>query len=157
MHILLNNLLKIAFIVTLFSSYETLSIEKGKWTFVKEDNWCYIGSIPLKEEGKYTQRGDTYLIAFRINKDPEITIQVNAGYNYDEDKPIKLAIDGTSFELFGQGDSAWSQNEDKEIIFAMKRGKNMFIEGYSKRGTLTKDTYTLIGFTAALNKLKKDC
>ena len=157
MHILLNNLLKIAFIVTLFSSYETLSIEKGKWTFVKEDNWCYIGSIPLKEEGKYTQRGDTYLIAFRINKDPEITIQVNAGYNYDEDKPIKLAIDGTSFELFGQGDSAWSQNEDKEIIFAMKKGRDMFIEGHSTRGTLTKDTYTLIGFTSAFNKLKKDC
>ena len=109
----------------------------------------------MKEEGKYTQRGDTYLIAFRINKDPEITIQVNAGYNYDEDKPIKLAIDGTSFELFGQGDSAWSQNEDKEIIFAMKKGKDMFIEGYSTRGTLTKDTYTLIGFTSAFNKLKK--
>ena len=157
MHILLNNLLKIVFIVTLFSSYEVLSIEKGKWNFVKEDNWCYIGSIPLKEEGDYTQRGDTYLIAFRINKDPEITIQVNAGYNYDEDKPIILTIDKTNFELFGQGDSAWSQNQDKEITFAMKRGKDMFIEGYSKRGTLTKDTYTLIGFTAALNKLKKDC
>ena len=38
---------------TLFSPNETLSIEKGKWTFVKEDNWCYIGSIPLKEDGDY--------------------------------------------------------------------------------------------------------
>ena len=157
MHILLNNLLKIAFIVTLFSSYEALSIEKGKWTFTKEDNWCYIGSIPIKEEGDYTQRGDTYFIAFRINKDPEITIQVNAGYNYDESKSIKLTIDKTKFELFGQGDSAWSQNEDNEIAFAMKKGKDMFIHGTSSRGTLTKDTYTLIGFTAAFNKLKKDC
>ena len=141
----------------MFFSNSVLSIEKGKWTFVKEDNWCYIGSIPLKEEGDYTQRGDTYLIAFSINKDPEITIQVNAGYNYDESKPIKLVVDQTSFELFGQGDNAWSRSEDKEIIYAMVRGKNMSIQGVSSRGTLTKDSYTLIGFTAAYNKLKKDC
>tara|TARA_B100001013_G_C24538595_1_gene413678 strand:+ start:83 stop:508 length:426 start_codon:yes stop_codon:yes gene_type:complete len=141
----------------MFFSNSVLSIEKGKWTFVKEDNWCYIGSIPLKEEGDYTQRGDTYLIAFRINKDPEITIQVNAGYNYDESKLIKLVVDQTSFELFGQGDSAWSRSEDKEIIYAMVRGKSMTIQGVSSRGTLTKDSYTLIGFTAAYNKLKKDC
>ena len=70
---------------------------------------------------------------------------------------VQFRDDKTNFELFGQVDSAWSQNQDKEITFAMKRGKDMFIEGYSKRGTLTKDTYTLIGFTAALNKLKKDC
>ena len=157
MHIQLHNLFKIVIVVTLFFSIDALSIEKGKWTFIKEDNWCYVGSIPLKEEGDYTQRGDTYIIAYRINNDPEIIIQVNAGYNYDESKAIKLFIDQTNFELFGQGDSAWSRNEDKEIIYAMVKGKELLIEGVSSRGTFTRDTYTLIGFTAAYNKLKKDC
>ena len=26
------------------------SLEKGKWTFVKDDDWCYIGSLPLKTD-----------------------------------------------------------------------------------------------------------
>ena len=39
----------------------------------------------------------------------------------------------------------------------MQKGIKMVITGYSSRGTLTTDTYTLKGFTAALNKLSKDC
>ena len=52
-----------------FISFHAFSIEKGKWTFTKEENWCYIGSIPLKEEGNYTQRGDVYIIVYKINKE----------------------------------------------------------------------------------------
>ena len=157
MNITINNLFKFIFIVTLFFIKPTLSLEKGKWDFVKEDNWCYIASIPMKEEGDYTKRGDTYTIVYRINKDPETIVQINAGYNYDESKPIQLTIDEKKFELFSKGDTAWSRDEDKEIILAMKRGKDLIIKGVSSRGTVTKDTYTLIGFTAAYNKLKKDC
>ena len=46
---------------------------KGKWNFVKDANYCYIGSLPKKTdipEGK--NRGDTYLIVYRINKSPNI-------------------------------------------------------------------------------------
>ena len=39
----------------------------------------------------------------------------------------------------------------------MKKGITLIVEGYSSRGTLTVDTYTLKGFTAAFNKLSKDC
>ena len=133
------------------------SLEKGKWTFTKDKDWCYIGSIPIEEQGEYTKRGQTYFLAYRINKDPDITVQVNAGYNYNEDKNVELIIDEKKYLLFSQGDSAWSEKEDNDIIYAMIKGKNMTIKGMSSRGTLTKDTYTLIGFTAAYNKLKKDC
>ena len=157
MHIKINNLFKLILIVTLFFSKEIFSVEIGKWNFKKEQNWCYIGSIPIKEEGDYQQRGDTYLIVYRINKQPEATIQINAGYEYAEKEIVEIIIDQTSFELFSQGDSAWSKNQDDDIIFAMKKGKNMIVRGISSRGTLTTDTYTLIGFTSAYNKLKKDC
>ena len=90
MHIRLNILLKFIFLVTLFFSSKLLSIEVGKWTFVNDENWCYIGSIPSKEEGDYTQRGDTYFLVYRINKDPEPTVQINAGYNYNEEKEVEI-------------------------------------------------------------------
>ena len=39
----------------------------------------------------------------------------------------------------------------------MKKGVDLSVTGISKRGTKTTDTYTLNGFTAAYNKLSKDC
>ena len=68
-----------------------------------------------------------------------------------------VKIDQSSFEFFGQEDGAWTKNKDKEVISAMQKGMTMIIQGYSSRGTLTSDTYTLKGFTAAFNKLSKDC
>ena len=75
----------------------------------------------------------------------------------DEKKPVIVKVDQTSFEFFGKEDAAWTKDKDKEVIFAMKKGISMIIKGYSLRGTLTTDTYTLKGFTAAFNKLSSDC
>ena len=153
----INSLFKFIFVVTLFFSSELFSIESGAWTFTKDKNWCYIGSMPIKEEGDYTQRGDTYFLVYRMNKKPEAVVQINAGYNYAEKKDVEVIIDKNTY-IFSiiEGDTAWS-NEDKKIINAMKRGKDMIIRGFSHKGTLTTDTYTLIGFTTAYNKLIKDC
>ena len=145
--------IKSLFIILIFLSKGAISLEKGEWNFVKEDNWCYIGSIPTKEEGKYTKRGDVYLIVYKINKSQEIIVQINAGYNYKENEPVEIIIDQVNFDMFSDGDSAWSEKQDKEITYAMMKGKDMFIKGVSSRGTSTKDTYTLIGFTAAFKKI----
>tara|TARA_B100001964_G_C14074049_1_gene527193 strand:- start:273 stop:734 length:462 start_codon:yes stop_codon:yes gene_type:complete len=144
-------------IVFIFFSYQLNAIEIGKWTFVVEDNYCYIGSAPIKEEGDYKKRGDTYVLVYRINKSSEKIVQITAGYNYDESKPIVVKIDQTSFEFFGKEDSAWTMQQDKEVIFAMKKGIKLVIQGYSSKGTLTTDTYTLKGFTSSINQLSKDC
>ena len=39
----------------------------------------------------------------------------------------------------------------------MKKGLELVVTGESSRGTVTNDTYTLKGFTAAYNKLIEDC
>ena len=53
-------------------------------------------------------------------------------------------------------ESAWTDN-DNEVIYAMKKGLDLLITGESSRGTLTNDTYTLKGFTAAFNQLNTEC
>ena len=147
--------LTVFIICFLFS--QLYAVEEGKWSFVVEENYCFIGSAPIKEEGDYTNRGDTYVLVYRVNRGSEKTIQVTAGYSYDESKPVIVKIDQTSFNFFGKEDSAWTKNKDKEVIYSMQKGIAMIIKGYSSRGTLTTDTYTLEGFTKAHNKLKKDC
>ena len=133
------------------------NIEKGSWNFVKEDNYCYIGSLPISSdipEGKI--RGDVYILVYRINKNPDAIVQINSGYPYKEEEPVKVKIDKKIYEFYSEDDSAWTNN-DKEIINAMKKGIDLNVTGISKRGTKTTDKYTLNGFTAAYNKLSKNC
>ena len=134
-----------------------LKLEIGKWNFADDEIYCIIGSYPIKQdipEGK--KRGDTFVLVYRMNKSPDAIIEIRAGYPYDEKKPVEIKIDKNSYKFYSKDDSAWT-SKDKEVIFAMKKGDTMIIKGLSSKGTITIDTYTLKGFTVALNKLSKDC
>jgi hypothetical protein len=84
-------------------------------------------------------------------------VRADAGYTYDEKKYIKVSIDGSNFQFFGDGDTAWSMKDDRTVIESMKAGKKMTVVGFSSRGTETTDTYSLIGFTKSYNNLKESC
>ena len=148
----------IIFLVSILKSTLVFSnIEKGNWNFIKDIDYCYIGSAPTKieiPEGK--TRGDPYILVYRINKNPEAIIQIYAGYNYKKGESVKVKIDKKNYEFFSEDDSAWT-NDDSKIIYAMKKGVELVVTGFSSRGTKTVDTYTLNGFTASYNKLTKDC
>ena len=133
------------------------NIEKGKWNFVNEDNYCYIGSLAINSdipEGK--KRGDVYILVYRINRNPEAIVQINSGYPYKDGEPVNVRIDEKNYEFYADEDSAWTNNDNK-VIYAMKKGIKLNVHGISQRGTKTIDTYTLNGFTSAYNKLTKDC
>ena len=139
---------------------QSLSIEKGKWSFVKDEDWCYIGSSPIKSDLPETKkRGDNYILVYKIIGSDENIIQIEAGYNYNLDKTINVKIDNANFEFYSTEDSsetAWA-NEDKKVIYAMKKGLELTLTGVSTRGTITNDIYTLKGFTNAVNLLNNDC
>ena len=141
-------------------SNNLFALEKGSWTLSKDDDWCYIGSLPIKSDLSETKkRGENYILVYKIIGSDENIVQVDAGYQYNLDKDIVVKIDNTSFKFYSTEDSsetAWTDN-DKKVIYAMKKGLELILSGQSSRGTITNDTYTLKGFTAAINKLNKDC
>ena len=147
-------------IFTLFTSTQSLALEKGKWTFVKEDDWCYVGSSPVKSDlPESKKRDDSYILVYKIVGSEENIIQIEAGYNYKLDRNINVKIDNNIFDFYSTKDSpqtAWTNN-DKKVIYAMKKGLELMLIGESSRGTVTNDTYTLKGFTVAINKLNKSC
>ena len=153
-------LLIIATIFFVMISKNLLSLEEGKWTFEKDDDWCYIGSLPLNSDLPETKkRGDNYILVYKIIGSDENIVQVEAGYKYNLDKDIIIKIDNTPFSFYSTEDSsdtAWT-NDDQKVIYAMKKGLDLVLSGESSRGTITNDTYTLKGFTAAINKLNENC
>ncbi len=139
---------------------QSISIEKGKWSFVKDEDWCYIGSSPLKSDLPETKkRGENYILVYKIIGSEENIIQIEAGYKYNLDKKINVKIDNANYEFYSTEDSsetAWT-NEDNKVIDAMKKGLELTLTGESERGTTTNDEYTLKGFTSAVNQLNQDC
>ena len=150
------------FFIIFFASISNnlFALEKGSWTLTKNNDWCYIGSLPIKSDLPETKRrGDNYILVYKIIGSDENIVQVEAGYQYNLEKEIVVKIDNTSFEFYSTEDSsdtAWT-DKDEKVIYAMKKGLELILSGQSSRGTITNDTYTLKGFTSAINKLNKDC
>ena len=143
-----------------FIAKQSMSLEKGKWSFVKDNDWCYIGSSPIKSDLPETKkRGENYILVYKIIGSEENIIQIEAGYKYNLDKKINVKIDNANYDFYSTEDSsetAWT-NDDKKVIYAMKKGLELTLTGESARGTTTNDVYTLKGFTKALNQLNQDC
>ena len=152
----------LTFTIILFASISNnlFALEKGSWALTKNNDWCYIGSLPIKSDLPETKkRGENYILVYKIIGSDENIVQVEAGYQYNLEKDIVVKIDNTSFKFYSTEDSsetAWT-DDDEKVIYAMKKGLELVLSGQSGRGTSTNDTYTLNGFTSAINKLNKDC
>ena len=118
---------------------------------------CYMAGSPQKAEGKYSKRGDIYvLITHRKAEKSTGVISVIAGYVYKKDSSVRLKIAAAAFELFTDGNKAWAR-DDKDMVRTMKRGRKMVVKGTSARGTATTDTYSLTGFSAAYKAIGEAC
>lgn len=132
------------------------------WVYNDKGNMiCYMSSVPKKDEGKYTKRGDIYtVITHRPAEKTFDEVSFVAGYTYNTKAPLTIKIGKETFsKTFTQGDKGWMVNgdEDRRLIAAMKRGDRMIVDGKSSRGTATKDTYSLKGFTSAYQTISAKC
>jgi len=86
-------------------------------------------------------------------------ISFTGGYPFREGSTVTLEVGDASFELFTKDEMAWSASdaEDAKIITAMKRGAEAVLSAVSSRGTKTVDTFSLYGFTAAVEEAERRC
>ena len=137
-----------------------IGLEVGKWSFEKADEYCYIGSLAIETDlPSDKKRGDFYVLVYKNVGNPDTVVQIEAGYSYKVTTDIIISIDKGEYKFYTTEDlptAAWTE-EDTKVIFAMKKGLELKVTGEPSRGTVTVDTYTLNGFTAAYNKLTKEC
>tara|TARA_B100001057_G_scaffold122072_1_gene120920 strand:- start:3 stop:473 length:471 start_codon:yes stop_codon:yes gene_type:complete len=137
-----------------------IALEVGKWSFEKSDEYCYIGSLAVDTDlPSDKKRGDFYILVYKNIGNPDTVVQIEAGYNYKVPSDIIINIDNGEYGFYTSKDlptAAWTE-EDNKVIFAMKKGLELKVTGESSRGTITNDSYTLNGFTAAYNQLINDC
>jgi hypothetical protein len=130
---------------------------------------CYIVSPPkssaARRDGKPAEvtRGDIRLfISFRPDEKVTNEVSFTGGYPFQDGSNVTLAIGSDTFQLApGRGDSgewAWTDpSDDSRAVAAMKRGATAKLSGTSSRGTNTEDTFSLSGFTAAVEDAASRC
>ena len=101
----------------------------GKWLAYqfneKGGRVCYLASAPVRSEGKYTRRGDIYVLVThsRAAKSRGV-VSVVAGYTFATDSEVEVRISGRKIKMFTQDDRAWTENGKAaaKLVQAMKAG-----------------------------------
>lgn len=105
------------------------------------------------------RRGDILLfITFRPGV-AEGEVSFTGGYPFAPGSTVEMDVGGTKFDLFSDGEWAWSasKDDDTKIITALKAGSSAILSARSGRGTQTKDTFSLLGVSGALDEAAKRC
>jgi hypothetical protein len=121
---------------------------------------CYAVTQPTESQPKGVNRDPVYVfITNRPKEGVRHEVSVITGYPYKEGSKTEVKIGSDAFVMFTKDDGAWMQNaaEETRLINAMKAGSDMIVSGTSRRGTVTTDTYSLAGVTAALKKIDSEC
>lgn len=136
----------------------------GDWsTYVFTENGnkvCYMVSKPKTAVGNYTSRGDVYaLITHRPSEKTLNVFSYITGYPYKAGSDVSIEVNGRTFKLFTQDDTAWAADSaaDSALAEAIRSGSNMVVKGMSKRGTLTTDTFGLTGSSKAHQTISEEC
>jgi invasion protein IalB len=138
------------------------------WSVFVESNptECWAVSAPKEtvntRDGNAVdvRRGDIRLIVFyRPSENVNGQVMFTGGYPFANESTVSVQIGNTTYQMFTQGETAWpaTPEEDAKFVVAMKRGANAVITARSGRGTQTRDTFSLLGFTAAVEEAARRC
>lgn len=128
---------------------------------------CYIVGEPKRMQPRNVKRGDTYLVvAHRPGQGVRNEISVRIGYPFSATSNPFAEIGADKYDFFtgvqaqnGADEWAWLVDlpDQPRLVAAMKRGNELIFKGTSARGTLTTDSYSLSGVTAAMKALDEAC
>lgn len=138
------------------------------WSVFVEDDptECWAVSAPKNtkntKDGRdvAVRRSDILLyVTFRPGSNVKSEVSFTGGYPFASGSIVTVKVGDTNFDFFTSKENAWpaTSGDDAKIISAMKRGKDAIVTGRSSRGTQTQDTFSLLGFTAAIEEAEKRC
>lgn len=140
---------------------------KTDWSVFVEESPKECWSVSTPKETVNTRDGRTVavrrgqillMVFYRPEAGANGQVAFTGGYPFGTSN-VTMDISGDTFELFTEGEWAWpaTPSDDARLITAMKRGATAIVTGQSSRGTSTRDTFSLLGFTAAVEDAEQRC
>lgn len=123
-------------------------------------NLCFIASRPISKEPPGANRSAVLLYVSTWPKDGvKSEVSIKLGYPIRAGSQVVATVDDEPFNLFSDRDRAFIQDATQELklLEAMKKGSKLVVQATSQRGTPTRDTYSLSGFTKAYKTMFEVC
>jgi invasion protein IalB len=120
---------------------------------------CYLSSGLEHASDPVPRRRQAFvLITNRPAEGRRGVVSVDPGYTYEDGGTVLMTIGRKQFHLIGKNGSAWAQdNEDPQILAAIRGGSTLVVTGRMRNGPATTDTFSLRGFPKALAALDQTC
>lgn len=86
-------------------------------------------------------------------------VSIVIGYPFKPNTEAIAVVGSASFTLYTQQDGAWIKNVSEEVrlIEALRSGQSAVVKGVSAKGTQSTDTFSLKGFSQALDRTDQEC
>ena len=135
-----------------FQDWNVFKTERGDRTV------CYIASTPIKRDGNYDKRGESFFLVTNIENDAD-EISASSGFTYNKNSNVEISFGSRKFYLFPYKAMAWAndKNDDIDVIKEMQKHDDMIVSGVGRDGKIATDTYSLIGFIQSYAKMKQVC
>ncbi|MEJ6389869.1 invasion associated locus B family protein [Gymnodinialimonas ulvae] len=156
-----------AFALTLGSAHAQ---DRTAWSVYVQENptQCWVTSTPASTVA--TRDGEDVTASIRRDEavlfisfwpaDGRLAeVSYTGGYPFADGSTVSLQAGETTFELFTEGPMSWagSPAADARIIAAMRDGSEVVVTAVSSRGTQVADTFSLTGFSAAMDDAQVRC
>jgi hypothetical protein len=134
------------------------------WTLMTDTKaphlFCFVTSEPKESEPRDAKRDAPRAYISAWPKDGirgEISFRM--GFPVKADAKGTVAVNAKTYKLFGAEDRAYVKDPTQELklLDAMRKGSYLKVEVASAEGGTITDTYSLMGISAALQKLQDTC
>lgn len=142
---------------------QELLSESGDWKLysIEQDGRkiCYLASSPTKSKGTFKKRTDPYFLVTHKSADQD-EVSASSGFLYKADTDVHVTFGNKQrFRFFTKEKLSWARDSkaDRSVVNAMEKNMSMTVRGTARRGTYAEDTYSLKGFSKALQQMKNTC
>jgi hypothetical protein len=123
---------------------------------------CFAIAKPMTSETvpPNRPRNPSYMfISSRPTERVSNEVSIIIGYPFKPSAEATVDVGTTTFALYTQQDGAWIKNATDEgrLLETMRAGQSAVVKGMSSKGTRTIDTFSLKGFSQALDRTGQDC
>ena len=127
---------------------------------VDSDVICYAVSEARDKAPSSVRHGDVFFIVASwksgaARNQPSLM----TGYQLQDKSEPVLRVGADRWEMYAAENEAFieASGDEQRLVRAMRRGSNMRISALSSRGTQTSYTISLLGISAALDRVQKSC
>ena len=121
---------------------------------------CYLATYPVSRRGQTDGWGDSWLL---VTNEPlsgyRHTVSFTLGRMLKPGSVARATVGKQTFELLAEGDTAWAAEDGSNLrlLVAMKRGRRVVVSATAAGGERVLDSFSLMGFTKALDQTAKHC